>query len=72
MTIASAILAVAAGIVAAIGGVSRFNRLQNLMGFFALNPRSRTSGSHEQGRPRSRARNAGRGATASGQDVRWH
>lgn len=44
MTITGVNLAVAAGIVAAIGDISRFNSLQKLVSYFGLNPRVRQSG----------------------------
>ena len=44
MTITGVNLAVAAGIVAAIGDISRFNSPQKLVSYFGLNPRVRQSG----------------------------
>jgi hypothetical protein len=44
MTITGVNLAVAAGIVAAIGEISRFNSPQKLVSYFGLNPRVRQSG----------------------------
>ncbi|MGY3690173.1 transposase [Bradyrhizobium sp. USDA 3240] len=44
MTITGVNLAVAAGIVAAIGDISRFNGPQKLVSYFGLNPRVRQSG----------------------------
>ena len=77
MTITGVNLAVAAGIVAAIGDIGRFNSPQKLVSYFGLNPRVRQSGlgarpsrSHQQDRPQSRARHAGRGGLGSGQGAR--
>src|SRR6185312_4696518 len=44
MTITGVNLAVAAGIVAAIGDIGRFNSPQKLVSYFGLNPRVRQSG----------------------------
>lgn len=44
MTVTGVNLAVAAGIVAAIGDISRFNSPQKLVSYFGLNPRVRQSG----------------------------
>lgn len=44
MTITGVNLAVAAGIMGAIGDISRFNRPQKLVSYFKLNPRVRQSG----------------------------
>jgi transposase len=44
MTITGANLTVAAGIVAAIGDIGRFNSPQKLVSYFGLNPRVRQSG----------------------------
>ncbi|MGY4568158.1 transposase [Bradyrhizobium sp. USDA 3256] len=44
MTITDVNLAVAAGIMAAIGDISRFNSPQKLVSYFGLNPRVRQSG----------------------------
>lgn len=44
MTITGVNLAVAAGIMAAIGDISRFNSPQKLVSYFGLNPRVRQSG----------------------------
>ncbi|MBB4264233.1 transposase [Bradyrhizobium sp. CIR3A] len=44
MTITGVNLAVAAGILAAIGDISRFNSSQKLVSYFGLNPRVRQSG----------------------------
>ncbi|WP_247904061.1 transposase [Bradyrhizobium sp. 131] len=58
---------------AAIGDISRFNSPQKLVSYFGLNPRVRQSGlgaahrPHQQDRPQSRARHAGRGGLGSGQ-----
>ena len=72
MTITGVNLTVAAGIVAAIGNIDRFNSPQKLVSYFGLNPRVRQSGlgaahhgSHQQDRPQSRARHAGRGGLGS-------
>ena len=44
MTITGVNLTVAAGIVAAIGNIGRFNSPQKLVSYFGLNPRVRQSG----------------------------
>jgi len=44
MTITRGNLAVSAGIVGAIGDISRFDSSQKLVGYFGLNPRVRQSG----------------------------
>jgi len=77
MTITGVNLAVAAGIVAAIGDISRFNSPQKLVSYFGLNPRVRQSGlgaAHHGriskiGRSHARAM-LGRGRLGRGQGAR--
>ncbi|WP_225174363.1 MULTISPECIES: transposase [unclassified Bradyrhizobium] len=56
MTITGVNLAVAAGIVAAIGDISRFDSPQKLVSYFGLNPRVRQSGPGKLRRPKPGAR----------------
>lgn len=77
ITITGVNLAVATGIVAAIGDVRRFKSPQKLVSYFGLNPRVRQSGpgrgssrTHQQDRPKSRARHAGGGGVGSGKGAR--
>lgn len=71
-------LAVAAGIMAAIGDISRFNSPQKLVSYFGLNPRVRQSGlgAAHHGRiskiGRSHARHAGRGGLGPRQRRPFH
>src|SRR3954469_8534110 len=72
MTITGVNLAVAAGIMAAIGDISRFNSPQKLVSSAepagaAVRTGRRPSRPHQQDRPLSRARHAGRGGLGSGQ-----
>ena len=76
LTITGVNLTVAAGIVAAIGGITRFSSPQKLVSDFGLNPRVRQSGlgaAHHgrisKGRPQPRQGDAGRGSMGGRQDA---